>query len=344
MSIARREQGSLYDTILSHNRMRLLVSPLNWTDFHSQLLRIHFIEHPVIFKPVPTTMERLEPSRKGEMLLKDLTTLESLPDQASDDENSAIKHIILTFFPSLSRLKTYTGLNLYFGQLRKTIQIPCVWSHRTEYKPILAYVSRSQLAARRKNRLLPADADRDPYIIAILLAMAQAHFYDEPVSRPLPYGGRQFSCAPAPFRDITLQVITHDGYGDAAKFVVYTATVTATFLTRFMMPHKGPSAQDGSTGMDISYTPVSAWPLLGLKERLERVLGRGITGHPVHDDADHIGFWDPLVEPQPARKRKCPDDGTVPSAAKKRRTAGNHGGGGAGRQGTCMHHLSGSLN
>ncbi|KAL2176559.1 uncharacterized protein P884DRAFT_270403 [Thermothelomyces heterothallicus CBS 202.75] len=192
------------------------------------------------------------------------------------------------------------------------------------------------LAARRKNQLLPANADRDPYIIAILLAMAQAHFYDEPVSRAPSRGGRQFNCTPAPFRDITLQVITHDDHGDAAKFVVCTARVTATFLTRFMMPHKRPSSRDGSTGMDISYTPVRVWPLLGLKERLERALGRGITGHPVHDDADHIGFWDPLVEPQPARKRRCPDDRTVPSAAKKRRTAGNHGGGGAVRQGTVV--------
>ncbi|KAK4097766.1 hypothetical protein N658DRAFT_500080 [Parathielavia hyrcaniae] len=202
-------------------------------------------------------MEKLEPSRKAETLLKDLNALESLPHQASDDENSAIKHIISTFFPSLSRLKTDTGLNLYFGrQVRKAVQFPCVWSHHTGYTPILAYVSRSQLAARCKNRLLPANADRDPYIIAILLAMAQARFYDEPVSRPPSHGGRQLNCTPAPFRDITVQVITHDGHGDAAKLVVYTAVVTATFLTHFMMPHKGPSSRDGSTGMDISYTPV----------------------------------------------------------------------------------------
>ncbi len=113
-------------------------------------------------------------------------------------------------------------------------------------------------------------------------------------------------------------------HGDSANFVIYTATVTATFLTRFMMPHRGPSSRDGSTGMEISYTPVRVWPLLGLKERLAKALGSGIRGHPVHDSADQIGFWDPLVGPQAARKRRCSDDRTVPSAAKKRRAAGSH--------------------
>jgi hypothetical protein len=142
--------------------------------------------------------------------------------------------------------------------------------------------------------LVPADTDRDPYIIAILLAMAQAHFYDKPESRLAAHGDRQFSCPPSPFSNTTLQVITHDGEGELANFVVYTAVVRATFLDRFLMPRKGPTSQDSSTGMEVSYTRVRVWPLLGLKERLKKALDPRITDHP-----DDIPFWEPLVDSLP---------------------------------------------
>ena len=103
----------------------------------------------------------------------------------------------------------------------------------------------------------------------------------------------------SPFRDVKVHVVTYEGHGDAANFVVYTAIVTTTFLTRFMLPHKDPGPEDTKTGMEISYTRVRIWPMLGLNERLAKALGPEIAGGPVHDDPDHIGFWDPLVKPPP---------------------------------------------
>jgi hypothetical protein len=50
--------------------------------------------------------------------------------------------------------------------------------------------------------------------------------------------------------------------------------------------------------MDISYTPVSFWPILGLKERLSQALGPEIAGDSIYDDPNHIGFWHPLLESQ----------------------------------------------
>ncbi|KAK4154510.1 hypothetical protein C8A00DRAFT_32721 [Chaetomidium leptoderma] len=204
--------------------------------------------------------------------------------------------------------------------------------------PMLAYINKSQLAAIRKNlycvfrgpennaneavsslqrlrskMLVPADADQDPYIVAILLAMAQAHFYHESSSRSSSQSGSQggrksVRIAPPSFRDVKVQVITHDEFArdedinSEPNFVVYTATVTATFLERFMSPHKAPKSQtdeDLSVGMDISYTPVSLWPMLGLKERLSKALGHELAGDSIYDDPDYIGLWDPLLEPQP---------------------------------------------
>ncbi|KAK4246000.1 hypothetical protein C7999DRAFT_42537 [Corynascus novoguineensis] len=198
--------------------------------------------------------------------------------------------------------------------------------------PMLAYINKSQLASVRKNlytvlrgpdgntnqpvsnlqrlrskMLIPENADCDPYIVAILLAMAQAHFYHEsslrPSSQSSSQGGRKsVRIAPPSFRDVQVQVITHDeGNDNSPNFVVYTATVTATFLDRFMFPHKAPKGSTGEeagAGMDISYTPVSFWPILGLKERLAKALGREIAGDAIYDDPNYIGLWDPLLESQ----------------------------------------------
>ncbi|KAH6637331.1 hypothetical protein F5144DRAFT_592236 [Chaetomium tenue] len=198
--------------------------------------------------------------------------------------------------------------------------------------PMLAYINKSQLAAIRQNLygvlrgpggtpnevvgnlqrlrsklLVPENADHDPYIVAILLAMAQAHFYRESPSRSSSQSGSQgkaksIRITPPLFRDIKVQVITHDeGNDNNPNFVVYTATITKSFLDRFMFPHKAPNGEtekDLKVSMDISQTPVSFWPILGLKERLSKALGREIAGDSIYDDPNHIGLWDPLLEPQ----------------------------------------------
>jgi hypothetical protein len=230
-------------------------------------------------------------------------------------------------------------------------------SSREAGMPMLAYINKSQLAAIRKNlygvlrgpqsntnepvsslqrlrskMLVPADADRDPYIVAILIAMAQAHFYRESTSRSSSQsssqgGGRKsIRIAPPSFRDVKVQVITHDDTnGSSPNFVVYTATVTAAFLDRFMFPHKIPTKQgqtdaDTNTGMDISYTPVSFWPVLGLKERLSKALGHELAGDSIYDDPDHIELWRPLLEPPPPPPQQRLPAGYHPVSLKRRRT------------------------
>jgi len=218
--------------------------------------------------------------------------------------------------------------------------------------PMLAYINKAQLAAIRKGLygvprgtdnnanepvarlqrlrsklLMPKDAEHDPYIVAMLIAMAQAHFYHESSSRPSSQSSSQGSrksvrIAPPQFRDIKVQVITHDEGNDSnPNFVVYTATVTAAFLERFLAPHKAPKLQPGEhSGMDISYTPVSFWPVLGLKERLAKALGCEIAGDAVFDDPEHIGLWDPLLEPQQPQPQPHARPVYPPLNLKRRRT------------------------
>lgn len=156
-----------------------------------------------------------------------------------------MKHILSTLFPAaLARPETGAELNLYFGHriFSKVVHIPCVWSRPTlpatsfgqvdTGMPMLAYINRSQLAAIRngpKNNtnelvsrlqqlrskiLIPADTDHDSYIVAVLLAMAQAHFYHESSSRSSlqssSQGRKSVRIPPPSFCDIKMQVITRD--------------------------------------------------------------------------------------------------------------------------------------
>ncbi|KAM7188636.1 hypothetical protein V8F33_010501 [Rhypophila sp. PSN 637] len=204
-------------------------------------------------------------------------------------------------------------------------------------KPILAYLSRRTLAVNRhylyrvshgprddnandavtslqrlrSKMLVPKNINHDSYIVAAIIAMAQAHFYNDDPSKDYltqtsrRSNGTRLSIIPPVFRDVKIQIITHDDHNESSPtFLICTATVTAAFLERFMHPNKAPLPQEqmaqGAAGLKIECTPVPFWPILGLKERLAKALGRDIAGEPTFGDPEHIGLWDSLLEPPPA--------------------------------------------
>ncbi|KAK3947924.1 hypothetical protein QBC32DRAFT_70282 [Pseudoneurospora amorphoporcata] len=207
---------------------------------------------------------------------------------------------------------------------------------QTSNTPILAYINKSQLALIRQNlfrivqtpfnpneavaslqalrskHLIPADVDQDPYIVAMMVSMAQAHFYQEVFysqksdsqQSNRSGNGKPFEIAEPKFEDTKVAVIAHDeGIENNPRFLVYTATVTADYLERWLYPLKVPQSSKKAKkeiNLDITMTPVPFWPILGLKERLARALGKDIVGPDVYSDShpDHIGFWDLLVEPR----------------------------------------------
>jgi len=202
----------------------------------------------------------------------------------------------------------------------------CDSSQSTPSAPMLAYISRSQLAFIRQNlfrivpgpetgdnqpvlrlqqlrskQLLPADVDHDAHFVGILLAMAQAHFYGEASSRassqrsPRSGGGSPVDAPPPPdFHDVKVQLLTHAD--ETAEFIVYTAVVSAAFLRRFSEPAK--ASQDAGK-VDIEYTKVPIWPILGLKERLGKALGRDVVGDVFEDGTGaEMETWESQEERQ----------------------------------------------
>ncbi|KAK4447431.1 hypothetical protein QBC34DRAFT_132624 [Podospora aff. communis PSN243] len=383
--ITRPEVGSLYDIMHENAGSSLYVVPICWTDLHSRLLGVQFQELPAITTPVPDYVPGrwLEPSSLARGITHELHVL--CKKEASHarfiQKNKAIKHVLSTFFPgTLSHTKTGADLNLYFGNLRfkKAVRVACLWKSPSnantsfdssatvpvssfidstptnDYapnKPMLAYVSRSQLSMIRKNlfrvvlgpnntpnepvsrlqrlrskMLLPSNSDHDPYLVAVLIAMAQSHFYQQAAERSSSQSstdsrnGRRkvYIIKPTHFHDVKVQLITHDEGDDATpNFTVYSATVSAAFLERFLHPDKAASSQTASgDGLQITHTPVPFWPILGLRERLAKALGREIAGDPLFSDPEYIALWDPLVEqPRTAYGYQAP-----PASFKRRRT------------------------
>ncbi|CAK7273227.1 hypothetical protein SEPCBS57363_005549 [Sporothrix epigloea] len=176
--------------------------------------------------------------------------------------------------------------------------------------PIVAFVNRSQLSSIRKNlfrivpgpeggdryntpvsrlqglrskQLIPAELDQDSYLTSVFVAMAQSHFYERAKSRVASqaywWSSRLFGdrvTRVLDFHDLKLRIITHDE--KTSEFIVYTAVVTAAFLRRFLEPLKAAENVQEQAGLNIEYTRVSVWPILGLRERLGEALGRDLVG------------------------------------------------------------------
>lgn len=202
----------------------------------------------------------------------------------------------------------------------------CSTSQSTRDEPMLAYINRAQLAFVRANlfrivagpdngdrsngpvsrlqqlrskMLVPDNVEHDAHFVGILLAMAQAHFYESRSMQPsrsssqssrLSLGSQKDDPTKPDFHDVTVQLITHAD--ESAEFIVYKAVVTAAFLRRFSSPTRLPMLEALSDcGMNVEYTKVPIWPVLGLKERLGKALGREIAGDLPPDD-ESIETWE----------------------------------------------------
>ncbi|KAK1976293.1 hypothetical protein LZ30DRAFT_603740 [Colletotrichum cereale] len=210
----------------------------------------------------------------------------------------------------------------------------------TYTQPVLAYLGKLQIAATRKNMyrviqgpnrayngpverlqqlrsklFVPTNPNHDPLLVGIMLGMAQRRFYGEPQpsankwvpSRPLPTG-----LGEPRFHDVTVQLLTNDN--ETSEFIVYRGVVTAELLRKFHEPTKNPCDRKkladrlkdmtGEGGMRIEYTRVPVWPILGLKERLGKALGKEVVGY---FDEDNIETWEEEAERNPDRLKRRRD-------------------------------------
>ncbi|KAM0276617.1 hypothetical protein ACHAQH_006574 [Verticillium albo-atrum] len=170
------------------------------------------------------------------------------------------------------------------------------------------------LCRLRSKRLMPTNTDEDPAFAGILLAMAQKRFYhNAPSAIGRSRNARRHAPKPHPppvFHDVTVHLMTNDDDGN--ELIVYTAVVTAAFLQRFHAPTRTPVKNIlgealSDIGMKIEYTKVPIWPVVGLKERLGKALGRDLIGDFDENDLDMLGSQKRPSESK-SNKRAASDD------------------------------------
>lgn len=161
--------------------------------------------------------------------------------------------------------------------------------------------SKPSLSHQTEMRMKRISSGMDPVLVGLFLSMAQRHFYASPrfnlvkcklykdgygckkrKARYIPCSG---SITDPVLGDVKLRIISHEirkpgSYDDdAAYFLVYTATVKGDFLRRFHDPFSAFLGDDGKPrGLDIEYTRVPMWPVLGLRERMGKALGMDFVG------------------------------------------------------------------
>ncbi|KXH50850.1 hypothetical protein CNYM01_12931 [Colletotrichum nymphaeae SA-01] len=197
----------------------------------------------------------------------------------------------------------------------KTIAV----TRRARYKP-----PRNNPPVRRLRKLLyrkvtPPNMVEDPFLAAVVLALAQRPFYKAAppsADKPLMSSPESSSLGEPIFQDTTVCILAvNDKEPPAPCFVLYRGKVRKELLQKFHNPTKNYRVEEeevlagtlkGSTNTQIQYTEVPIWPILGLKERLGRALGKEIAGP---FDENNIEMWeqDPKLKTQsraPAMSRK----------------------------------------
>lgn len=143
-----------------------------------------------------------------------------------------------------------------------------------------------RLQALRSKALMPKNENEDQYILAVAIALAQQSAYNN------------LDFAP---KDTKVKIVTTSLDEQDECFIVYTATVPAAFLRMFHEPEKAPQ---GDTDIQIEYTQVPMWPVLGLKERLGQALGSETVGD---FDVSNMETYEekvPLTPETPSPKRR----------------------------------------
>ncbi|RDA84833.1 hypothetical protein CP532_3155 [Ophiocordyceps camponoti-leonardi (nom. inval.)] len=249
--------------------------------------------------------------------------------------NNAVHTVLSTLWPAaFSKPLFHPDLHLFYGDRAylRAVRTPVLWNfpssplaaHDTSGLPMIGYIGKIhllmmrhtaprvttvdndndpvlRLQIARSKSLMPANPNHDSHFVAIFLAMAQRHFY--PLLAPSPRKEVRWWSSKGlrpDFKDVKLRLLTHDEA--TGEFIVYTARVTANFLEKFDRPRETPLDADGNAaGLDIEYTRVPIWPILGLRERLGKALGQDMVGS---FDTTKMETWDEEDEVKGRTKAK----------------------------------------
>ncbi|KAH6615989.1 hypothetical protein B0J18DRAFT_293911 [Chaetomium sp. MPI-SDFR-AT-0129] len=270
-----------------HPRERLLVHPFFWTSRHVDLLgcRIHFDKQPE--RPAHSgTWRRVDPSGPTSFRFEQQLA-ENLSGQTED---SAYLNLINMSFRSLGHRVSFARESVHFyfrnsqcsytklysisvttreGGVRRTVSFTFFnhdetslqrsefFHHRNTNRgtdPPATY--HAGMLMRLHDRHSP-EARRDPFLVALLIAMAQKQRRETPKRKPRSLDFEVCLLFPGSWRPMTLDI--------------FRARIPASFLDMLDDPSKQPATAE--PGFDIYHSKIPDDPLRTLPDRLPQALG-----------------------------------------------------------------------
>lgn len=135
-------EGSLYDLMHEHAGTSLFLRPICWTDFHTELLGVHFEQLPPCDTPVPSSVPGSPPSKGHMRPSPTITTLSNAlseilaPHQFhSILSSNAVRTVLQTLWPdTFSKPRLMPEWHLHFGDrvYRDAVRAPLMWNFPME--------------------------------------------------------------------------------------------------------------------------------------------------------------------------------------------------------------------
>ncbi|KAI1444341.1 hypothetical protein F5Y02DRAFT_180218 [Annulohypoxylon stygium] len=325
------EVGSLYDILHDHATKSLYISPLGWTDLHTQVLGCRFAPQPSQTTPTPTPQSSQSQPRTSDLVMFIGRTLNNLMDplQTQQATDRSIQNLLTLLYPEhLSPVNSDLNIRCGRGRFLGSLRCQAAWKKSEEsssfdsittcssslretpasqtpmHAPVLAFVDRKTLNFARKScfraRPLPNGSLNVP--IHRLHELRTAKLFPKNPDEDQYILATMLAMAQ---RHVYTNIYTGHGFEpkdvelrvlsiseEDSSLIVYKSIVPAAFLSMFNDPSKAPR---GDAKFTIQYQRVPVWPILGLKERLGQALGQGIVGE---IDMDHIETYQPEPFPE----------------------------------------------
>ncbi|RFN44456.1 hypothetical protein FIE12Z_11315 [Fusarium flagelliforme] len=305
-----REPKSINDIIRQHPRERLLVQPLEWTHLHIELLKCSFVDETPEGNVEESENKASEASGSRKIVNHSAKTAERLA--TSEMKNAAIKKLVSEDGGPL-RFQRPFGY-FCFGKKHEFRLHGSIFSLRSSgnLAPVFAFLQKGMIRIQREGlfqtprprrsnppaellrklrlkQLEPEDRFRDPYILAVLIGLAQSQAEDKSSPQTRHRQDHVFK---------TSAVYVDEENTDF--FYFYNAQISFAFLSKFEYPqslHKPKGAM--SSDLSIRMKKISFQPYSTLKSRLLAEIEacfndesyRRCSGGPIDEKIPNDLFW-----------------------------------------------------
>ncbi|KAI1206230.1 uncharacterized protein F4807DRAFT_440401 [Annulohypoxylon truncatum] len=310
------EVGSLYDILHDHATKSLYISPLGWTDLHTQLLGCRFVPQPSQTTPTPTPVSsqpRASQPQTSDLVVSIGRTLDDLMDplRSGLPTDKSVQNLLAFLYPGqLCSVNPDLNIRCGRGRLLGSVRCQAVWKKREAssfesmttcsssfqespvtpiptHVPVVAFIDLHTLSFARKScfrvRALPDGSLNVP--IHRLHELRTAKLFPKNPDEDQYILAAMLAMAQ---RHVYTNIYT--GYGFAPKDVEL-RVLSVSHEDQSLIVYKSiipaaflgmfddfSKAPRGDAKVTIHYQRVPVWPILGLKERLGQALGQNLVG------------------------------------------------------------------